>query len=164
MPAIPSKQDYYELLGNSNSKVKPALEFAQKQCTEGLGGWNDECQKFVREALGCPGGVATALLDWEGCPESKRHSWYFPPVGVPVFWGGGTMGDGHVALSNGNGKVWSTDILRKGEVDLVEVQFIKNRWNLPYLGWTEECNGVTVYTDPNAVVESKTSTKKDETE
>jgi hypothetical protein len=62
-----------------------------------------------------------------------------------VFWSGGGAGHGHVAVSEGRGYVWSTDIRRPGRVDRYGIAALGVRWpNLRYLGWAEDVNGVRV--------------------
>lgn len=52
-----------------------------------------------------------------------------------MFWNGGSAG--HVALSAGNGMVISNDIRGNGTIALVPLAEISQRWNNPYLGWTD---------------------------
>lgn len=42
---------------------------------------------------------------------------------------------GHAVLSDGNGWVYSTDILRQGKVDRVPLSVIKDHWGMDYAGW-----------------------------
>jgi hypothetical protein len=102
----------------------------------------DMCLNFVRNALRIPALAPTAIAAWRDVPDPWRHSWYTPPVGVPVFWGGGR---GHVALSAGGSKVWSTDILKRGRVSLVPISLIAERWGKQYLGWTGLLNDERVW-------------------
>ena len=67
------------------------------------------------------------------------------PRGVPVWWGGGSHDNGHVAISVGGGACWSTDIKRTGFYDLVMITRIGEQWGLPLLGWTEDIDGVRVF-------------------
>jgi hypothetical protein len=62
-----------------------------------------------------------------------------------VFWTGGRHGYGHVALSRGNGSVWSTDYHRVGKVDACRIDEITRDWGLRLVGWTEDINGVRVW-------------------
>lgn len=68
-----------------------------------------------------------------------------PPAGVPVWWSGGSHGDGHVAVaSHDRTRVWSTDIRRPGFFDLVDTVSIAYTWGLTLLGWTQDVNGRTL--------------------
>jgi hypothetical protein len=70
------------------------------------------------------------------------------PRGVPVFWRGGSSGAGHIAISTGDGGCWSTDIERNGYFDRVPIASIGTKWGMTLLGWTEDLNGVRVWTAP----------------
>lgn len=144
----PGDRDYLRLHGNINPRGPIALAFALAQSLLATRDWYDDCQLFVRTALGCPGGAATAYQAWLAVPDGARHGFYNPPAGVPAFWRGGSNGDGHTALTVGDGTVWSTDIKRHGKIDKVAITEIHDKWGLEYLGWTESDNGVVVYTAP----------------
>lgn len=95
------------------------------------------CQRFVRMAAGSPGGAPTALAAWSAA--RYKHTKGTPPPGAFVFWGGGSAG--HVAISAGNGMVYSTDVREPGRVDLVDMDYITSQWGKPLLGWSEDNNG-----------------------
>lgn len=73
----------------------------------------------------------------------KRHTTWPPPPAVPVWWTNGRSG--HVAVSDGGGYCWSTDIKRTGKVDRVPIKSITSAWGQNYRGWSEDINGVTVW-------------------
>ena len=73
------------------------------------------------------------------------------PRGVPVFWRGGSTGAGHIAISTGDGDCWSTDIRRPGYFDKVPITEIAQQWGLKLVGWTEDLNGVHIWTPPAPV-------------
>lgn len=100
------------------------------------------CQRFVRSAFGSPGGAPTALAAWAAA--QYKHKSGTPPPGAAVFWGGGSAG--HVAISAGNGMVYSTDVKEPGKVDLVSMDYITKQWGKPLLGWTEDNNGKRITT------------------
>lgn len=112
----------------------------------GEAGWEGLCLKRVRTLLGVPARHPSAWEAWKHAQD--RHYSRNPPRGVPVFWRGGRWG--HVALSDGNGMCFSTDIKRKGKLDRVKISLIHDRWGYVYVGWSEDVNGVRVY-DPNEV-------------
>lgn len=105
--------------------------------------WFDDCQGFVRTALQCPGGARTAREQWQSVPSRYRHPDPHPPAGVPMFWS-----PNHTALSMGAGLCASTDIKRHGQIDVVPMELIAQRWGLRYLGWTQLENGVWIYGGP----------------
>lgn len=104
------------------------------------------CLREVRECYGVPAAALDATQAWD--QAKRRHPQTDPrkiPRGVPVFWLGGSGGHGHVAISTGWGRCWSTDILRAGFFDRVPIDAICDRWGLTLVGWTEDLNGVRVY-------------------
>lgn len=83
-------------------------------------------------------GYATARLHWLGIPSTRRHHGdRNPPAGALLFWGVESTGDGHAALSLGNGLIASTDILGSGGYYVVPFGEIETRWHMPYLGWAD---------------------------
>lgn len=117
--------------------------------------WTGWCLKFVRIMLGVASSYPSAIAAWNGA--KFKHTTGTPPKGVPVFWRIGEFG--HIALSDGGGYCYSTDILRRGEVDRVPIAKIASRWGARYLGWTEDLNGVRVYTPPGKPSSAKPPTK-----
>lgn len=104
------------------------------------------CLREVRECFGVGPGAADAAEAWANAKH--KHPETNPamiPRGVPVFWTGGSHGHGHIAISTGTGKVWSTDIIRPGYFDKVPLTEIHARWGLTLVGWTEDLNGVRVH-------------------
>lgn len=130
--------------GASGTKVgsaSQAVAFAQAQVDHPSQDWYEKCQSFVRQALGFSQGTApTAQAAWndtESTGGTVHKGDYNPPAGVPVYWSGGSSGNGHVALSAGQGYVYSTDINGRGTVALVPIMSIQQKWGLNYLGWAE---------------------------
>lgn len=93
------------------------------------------CDQFVAEMWGhSQSGYATAVENWNASPDKHQGaaSLGTAPAGALVYWGGGA---GHVALSAGDGTVWSTDIGGPGTVTRVPWDEISSKWGKPYLGW-----------------------------
>jgi hypothetical protein len=97
-------------------------------------------------------GYRDAVAQWQLTPSSLKHPGAVnAPPGTLVFWGGGSAGHGHVAISDGTGSVWSIDISGPGTVSRVQAGTITSRWGLPYLGWTvpyfqnQEWEAVAIY-------------------
>jgi hypothetical protein len=101
------------------------------------------CLRFVRTCYKVDSKYASAAIAWS--KTRYRHS-SVPPKGVPVWWTGGTRGFGHVAISDGGGYVISTDTGGKGRVGRTSIRHITNAWSQTYRGWTEDINGVRVFT------------------
>jgi hypothetical protein len=93
------------------------------------------CDQFVAEMFGMSSsGYNTALDNWYAVPSSGKHpNDMNAPAGALMFWGGG---QGHVAISDGAGNIYSTDIGGQGTVTKVPASTISSKWGKPYLGWT----------------------------
>jgi len=61
-----------------------------------------------------------------------------------VYWLGGSSGYGHIAVAVGNGKVRSTDAGGSGKVATVDIGWPESHWGLPYAGWADNVNDVTI--------------------
>lgn len=144
-PDPSSARDYLDKRGNVQPGVTQALLKAEASKSYPTG----MCLQWTREQWGIGPDEPNAISAWRAVPVGKRHSYYTPPAGVPVFWSGGSRGLGHVALSLGGGKVRSLDIGGAGTVTTVDLAEIHVKWGLAYLGWTETLNGATVYKEGN---------------
>lgn len=112
----------------------------------GMPVWHNLCLKRARTLLGVPAKFGSAIAAWNATAKADRHPGDHPPRGVPVFWSVGRFG--HVAVSDGGGWCFSTDIKRRGRLDRVPIALIHQRWGATYLGWSETLNGVRVYQRP----------------
>lgn len=82
-------------------------------------------------------GYNDAVAQWQAVPGTlRRPGSADAPAGCLLFWGGGSQGHGHVAISDGAGGCWSIDISGAGTVSLVDTGTITARWGLPFLGWS----------------------------
>lgn len=130
------------------TKTDP-FAFAQAQHERPSQNWHGWCLVFVHDAFGVPARYPSAAAAWINAahkhPETDPHK---IPRGVPVFWAGGSHGYGHVAVSRGDGTCWTTDLIRDGQVDVAPIELVRERWGLTLVGWTEDLNGVTVWTPP----------------
>lgn len=107
------------------------------------------CLQWVRTWLGIAARYPTAADAW--AQARFRHPETDPakiPRGVAVFWTGGSHGFGHVALATGNARCYSSDIVRDGQADHVDIDLIREKWGLELAGWTEDLNGIRYYTAP----------------
>lgn len=129
---------------NKNPLAAEAIAFAKAHTTwaEGM------CEQFVREALQQEAKYLTAAAQWLAAPAAHRHTYWVPPVGVPVHFSTHNP-SGHVALSAGGGYVYSTDMsaagYEPGHVALVSLAQVEKSMNGSYLGWLDTCEGVSVY-------------------
>lgn len=106
------------------------------------------CQMFTRLAFAVGSGYPSATAAWRG--SRHKHSVsvsnaHTIPAGVPVYWTGGSKGYGHATVSVGGGLVRSTDWPSRGRVGTARISDITRSWGLHFEGWTEDINGVRVY-------------------
>lgn len=127
-------------------------------------GYKGLCLMFVRSAFNVAAKYPTAYMAWLGA--KKKHKTSDPnsiPAGVPVFIDVPGLAAGHVALSVGNGKI-RTNLSWRGTVETVSINYYLGlKKGTKLLGWTEDLNGVTVYTAPkgsNGKPDHSTSAKK----
>ena len=95
------------------------------------------CDNFVANMYGfSSSGYGTAVKNWQATPGSMKHpgDWN-APAGALMFWGGGSTGAGHVAISLGNGSIISTDATGPGVVGQISARTPTDKWGHPYLGW-----------------------------
>ena len=144
---------------------KNPIAWATAQITKPDKDYRALCLQFTRMAFDIPAKYPDAKSAWANAKKKhKTSSAKNIPAGVPVFWETRSKWD-HVALSIGGGKCISTDIKRRGKVDVVNIDTVTKSWG-PLLGWSEDLNGVTVYTpkasggagssEPPAVTKGKT--------
>lgn len=86
-------------------------------------------------------GFSTAKSHYLSTPTGYRHGTSTAPLGALCFWGGGSSGAGHVAISIGGGRIVSTDMPRSGRCGVVSLGTIGSLWGLPYYGWTDAWYG-----------------------
>ena len=119
--------------GGSPGTATTAVNWANSQLgrTTGPGGvvWDGNCLEFVQDAWAAAGvniaSAGSALAYWNSNPNNYQkvgttsYNVSPPPLGALVFWGDNPntpatdVGDGHVAISLGNGSVDSTTDIRK---------------------------------------------------
>lgn len=95
------------------------------------------CDNFVANMYGYgSSGYATAVKNWQATPGTLKHpgDWN-APAGALMYWGGGSTGAGHVAISLGNGSIISTDATGPGVVGQISARTPTDKWGHPYLGW-----------------------------
>jgi hypothetical protein len=96
------------------------------------------CLAFVRQCWGlAPTGVPDADAAWARAKHKTKYG--TPPAGAPVYWAIGQHG--HIAISAGNNRCYSTDILHNGRVSLVPLVQIDSKWGAHYRGWSSDAWG-----------------------
>lgn len=119
-----------------------ATSNAAAQVRQASQDWTGWCLKFCRIMYGVAAKWPDAITAWN--QAKYKHTTGVPPKGALVFWAVGKFG--HIAISDGGGYVYSTDIKRRGKVDRVPITYVTSHWNATYRGWTEDINGVRVIT------------------
>jgi peptidoglycan hydrolase-like protein with peptidoglycan-binding domain len=111
-----------------------------KNITSGYGGY---CLQFVRICFGVGPKYASAISAWNNAKYKHRTSTTRNiPVGAPIFFSGSRYG--HVAIYMGNGYMRTTSA-STGRIHTHKVSsWVAIGYRL--LGWTEDLNGVRVYT------------------
>lgn len=104
-------------------------------------GWFNFCQMFSRQCVGAPGFGASAREAFNSIDEAHRHASKPPPPGSIAYYGRADQGAGHAVFAVDGGKVWSNDILRRGQIDRVDWDIFVPRWGLAYRGWIDACPG-----------------------
>jgi hypothetical protein len=123
-----------------------AIRWGRQQIANPSQDWYRLCLMFVRMCFGVPMRERDAGAAWDTAqhkhPTQDAGS---IPAGVPVFWELTSVAD-HVALSIGAGKCLSNDVKRRGRISVVSIDSITSSWGGQLKGWTEDLNGVRVYT------------------
>jgi hypothetical protein len=121
---------------NPRTRVQ-AMAWARAQVDHPSRWWADRCLNFVAQAYGWrDSGIRRAVEHYLIQPSNMRFRGdHDAPAGALMFWATGHR-SGHVALSLGGGLIASTDIRRRGRIDVVESTAPEQIWGARYLGWT----------------------------
>lgn len=98
------------------------------------------CLKFTREVFEIGSYYASAIDAWNGA-QDKHPGDRFPPLAVPVFFQSPSVYD-HIATHVGGGQIVTTFNDEIRQMSLADMEYSYG----PYLGWSGDLNGVTVYT------------------
>ena len=98
------------------------------------------CQQYVRGPCWEVGSLyGSAIEAWNG--STMKHTGdRTPPEGAPVYYSGGQYG--HAVISQGGGRIRSTDAPSGGKVSDQDLDWPEKNWGYKYLGWTGDINGV----------------------
>lgn len=98
------------------------------------------CQMFARQCVGSGAWANSAIDAWHAIPAAHRHSGV-PRPGSIAYYDKAAVPDyrefGHAVFVIESGKVWSTDALRFGRVDIVPYTWFGAHWGMRYLGWID---------------------------
>lgn len=113
--------------------------------------WTGRCLSYVRTAFDVAGKYATATEGWQGAAYKHAND-RNPPRAVPLWFHSSVTSAGHVAISLGDGQLWTdgwpTNTKKNGQTSIAGLE---QSWKATYLGWSEDINGVRIYT-PGLVV------------
>jgi len=123
--------------------ITPQMQAAVSWATSQLGQkkmsngnyWSGNCEVFAEQAEGSQFRYGSAYLDYLAENNARRvHTDTNPPPGALVFYGPGADGNGHVAVSIGNGQEIGT-YGYLGQTYPIEQYAVTAITNPPYLGW-----------------------------
>jgi hypothetical protein len=107
----------------TNPKVEAAIGWFMAR--DGQSVYTGQCELAVELAFGVQSGYPSARANWDAQPV-KHPDWQNAPRGALVFYS--TSGDGHVAISLGDGRVVSTSV--NNGIGIVPTGYFQNP-----LGW-----------------------------
>lgn len=97
-----------------------------------------KCLKFVMTWLDAePAGLPDANHALQAAKD-LRHDEH-PPAGAPVYIKGSHFG--HIALSTGGGRIYSTDWPSRGVCSEVKIKTLCRTWGRTYAGWSTDYAG-----------------------
>jgi len=121
------------------------VRYAAAQVLHPSQDWEGWCLKFTRTGFGAPGMGGNALGAWNRAVH-KHLGDLTPPRAVPFFFDDGHGGgSGHSVIALEDGTCYSSDVRRIGKIDRVSIRSITDKWGMRPLGWTEDINGLRVY-------------------
>jgi hypothetical protein len=110
-------------------------------CTPG------ECLVYVQDTFGVAPKYSTASAAWDASNYKHTDQNFFDGVWVPVWFSLQNNPDGHVALRQPDGSIWSasspTDTTPIHHSSLADIESYYGS-NLTYLGWTEDVEDTPV--------------------
>lgn len=123
-----------------------AIDHCSRQSKGGPAFAVGTCKKQCRLAYAVPSdGTGSAAEAWRQTDYRLNVAGDQAPRGALLWWTGGSNDYGHVAIADGKGGVWSTDILRNGYFDHVPFAKIGSKWpSLRFVGVSRDIDGVLV--------------------
>ena len=123
-----------------------AISWGRNQITNPTQSWARLCLKFVRSCYGVNALYMDAGTAWDKATYKHRTSDAGSiPRGVPAFFETPGTAD-HIVLALGDGRCLTNDWSAPGTISVAKIADLERAWNAPLLGWTEDLNGVRVYT------------------
>jgi hypothetical protein len=133
--------------------IEGAQSFAEYNRSKNIGGWHNQCQRFVRSCVGAGVWAPSARLAFNAIPAQHKHTSFPPPPGSIAYYGSASKGNGHTAFaSSQHGYVYSNDIRRDGKIDLVPWNVFASVWGMNYRGWIDWTPSGPIDLKPGIVV------------
>lgn len=127
-----------------------AIAWAKAQTSNPSRSWHNLCLAFTRSCFGVAAREPNAKRAWETArKQHKTTDAASIPAGVPVFWRTKTA-NWHIAISIGGGYCYSSDIGGRGKIGKIGIAALSRAWGATLLGWSEDLNGIRVYTAKSA--------------
>lgn len=104
------------------------------------------CLRYVREQWEVAALYPSAIEAWQAA-RFKHPGDRNPPPGAPCFYAGGSYGHIVINCPGTHLGIRSTDCFSSGHVSDTDIAWCERNWGYPYLGWTEDLNGVRVIPD-----------------
>lgn len=103
------------------------------------------CLKWSRIMAGIPAKYEDAITS---AHHAKLHPGP-PPRGTFGYMRNRGSGEhGHIFIGAGGWDAYTTDFLERNHVERVDIRRIERGWNMEYIGWSDECNDVTLKPEP----------------
>lgn len=110
------------------------------------------CLKWSRTMAGIPAKYDDAIT----CAHHSALHKGTPPRGTFVYFRNRGSGEhGHICISAGDDNVYSTDIEESNHVDRVTIRRIETKWNMEFIGWSDECNDRVLEKEPAPAPKAK---------
>lgn len=134
------------------ANVETALARCYQQSKAGPVFRPNMCKQETREAYSVDSdGSKSATVAWYRTDHRLKVTGDHAPRGALLWWTGGSDGNGHVAIADGQGNAWSVDINRAGYWDRVPFRRISEKWyRLTFAGVSLDIDGVQVVPTPLA--------------
>lgn len=127
--------------------IDEAIDMARQISISGLKVYNQMCLRFCRMMFGIPNKYESAADAWKLCAKDHAGKGFPPPRGSLTYWTGGSVGDGHVAINDGAGGIWSNWYPSEGRIRHMTMDDVKRAMpNLHYAGWSWVINDYDVRT------------------
>lgn len=128
--------------------ARGAIEWARDVSQRNVAIFAGLCLMFVRSCFNVAPLYPDAWTAWMEADRKNRCTPADAPRGRAGFFRGGEHG--HVVLTLGRGLCYSSDVKRKGMVDVCRIADIEKAWGYTFVGTTGDLNGENPVPRPRA--------------